>query len=134
MFKGALYFKLENIAIGHHLHRRHRASYIRYDRGKSNIEAPRSGPNTTVDCVARWVLGLLVRKLSLVSLHHTLFTISFTVAEVLDEDTETVCILHSVVLIRPTFVTVIDDLLAVVTEKLASHAYAIGKYSRTPAP
>ena len=71
------------------------------------IEAPRSGPNAIVNSVTRWILGFFVRKLSLGYLLNTLCTISFTVAEVLDEDTETVCILHSVVLKRPALVSAI---------------------------
>lgn len=72
------------------------------------VEALRSGPNAVVDSVARWVLGLIVRKLSLGSLHGTLFTKSFTVAEILDEDTESVCIRHSAVLKRPALVAAVE--------------------------
>ena len=72
------------------------------------VEALRSGPNSVVDSVARWVLGPIVRKLSLGSLHGTLFAKSFTVAEILDEDTESVCIWHSVVLKRPALVAAVE--------------------------
>ena len=72
------------------------------------VEALRSGPNAVVNSVARSILRLLERKLRLGSRHGTLFTISFTVAEILDEDTKAVCILHSVVLKRPALVAAVE--------------------------
>ena len=72
------------------------------------IEAFCPSPDAIVDSVGRWVLGNPVRILSLGSLRNILTAISFTVAEILDEDTETACILNSTEHKRSALVTAVE--------------------------